>query len=172
MPAAFVKTWARDITDDMTSHYTVAMPFHLNDIDVANVVYGISSLLLTKVADTEEWFDSDIQMIYENTTNLIAWMIHSNFSDRRDLAMPYYPSLYNFYWFTSRIFSLLQTHSSRHPLPHPLLLKVKNTLSPALRSDMTADLLKRAKPVNYLGIIYFQDFMGIADGPILGVSTS
>ena len=147
------------------------MPFHVNNVDLtvgANVIYSITATFLMELADPKEWFDDDIQMIYENTTNLIAWAIHHNFSGRPDFALTYYPSIYNFYWFTSRSLNLLQTYnSSRNSLPHPVLARVMASLSAALRGNVTADLLKRAN-ADGEGLLYFEDFLGNADKNILG----
>lgn len=174
-PAAFVATWAHTISEDYKTRFSFAMPFHVNNVDLtvgANVIYSITATYLTELADTKDWFDEDVQMIYENTTNLLAWATHHNFSGRPDFALTYYPSIYNFYWFTSRSLNLLQTHSSNgQPLPHPVLARVMAALSTALRGDVTADLLRRATPDNE-GFIYFEDFLGNADKNILGKDES
>lgn len=170
-PVAFVPTWAHTITEDNKTHFSCAMPFHVNNVDLtvgANVIYSITATYLTELADTKEWFDEDVQMIYENTTNLLAWAVHHNFSGRPDFALTYYPSIYNFYWFTSRSLNLLQAYSSNgRSLPHPVLASVMATLSAALRGNVTADLLRRAN-TDKEGLIYFEDFLGNADKNILG----
>lgn len=169
-PAAFATTWAHSISEDSHTYFATGMPFHVNNIDLtvgANVVYGITAALLGNLSppNDREWFDEDVQMIYLNTTSLIAWMIHSNFSSRPDLALTYYPSIYNFYWFTSRTLNLLQSHSL--PSRSPALTQVMLTLGPALRGNMTTDLLKRAN-TDEQGLVYFEDFLGNADKDISG----
>jgi hypothetical protein len=169
-PVAFVPTWAHTISEDKKTHWAFAMPFHVNNVDLtvgANVIYSITATFLTELSDSKEWFDEDIQMIYENTTSLIAWAIHHNFSGRPDLSLAYYPSIYNFYWFTSRSLNLLQLHTS----PHPVLVRVMDMLSAALRGNVTADLLRRAT-TDEDGLVYFEDFLGNADKNVLGMLCS
>lgn len=60
-----------------------------------------------------------LQQIYLNTSALIAHEIKTNLTNRKDLALTYYPSEYEFYWFVSRTFSKLQEHS-RHQRLHPV----------------------------------------------------
>ena len=51
--------------------------------------------------------DCVLQQIYLNTTSLIAHEIVNNFTGRPDLALTYYPSKYEFYWFVSRTYAYL-----------------------------------------------------------------
>ena len=68
------------------------------------------------------WFNDEVRVIYENTTSMIAWFIQRNFSDRPDLALTYYPSVFNFYWFTARSLNLLKTHKLKYgSLPYPVM---------------------------------------------------
>ena len=171
-PAAFVTTWLHLVSEEEKTRFSFSMPFHVNNVDLtvsANVLYGITTTLLSKIANPEEWFDQDVEMIYENTTNLIAWMVAHNFSGRPDLALTYYPSVYNFYWFTSRILYILETYTaSGAALPYSVLTRTMSTLSVVLRGNVTSDLLKRAK-TEQDGSIYFEDFLGNDDRDITGI---
>ena len=60
------------------------------------------------------------QQVYLNTSSMIAYMIQTNFSSRHDLALLYYPSAFEFYWFVARTFGELQRRSKEGPLPHPV----------------------------------------------------
>ena len=51
---------------------------------------------------------------------MIAYMINTDFSSRHDLALLYYPSEYEFYWFVARTFGELQRRSKEGKLPHPV----------------------------------------------------
>lgn len=169
-PAAFATTWVHFTSEDYKTRFSFSMPFHVNNIDLtvgANVVYGITSSILSQLTDPRDWFDEDIQMIYENTTNLIAWMIQRNFSGRPDIALTYYPSVYNFYWFTSRSLNILQTYASAYSLPYPVLGRMMETLSAVMRGNVTSDLMKRAV-TDKDGLVYFEDFLGNNDKDIFG----
>ena len=174
--SGFVTTWAHSISEDYLTRFSFEMPFHVNNVDLtvsANVLYGVTSALLTGMSGEDEgeergaWFDQDLQMIYENTTDLLAWVVQRNFSNRPDVALTYYPSVYNFYWFTSRTLYALQTHKSSSPLPHPVLERVLGTLADLMRGNVTRDLLKRVQR-DEDGLVYFQDFLGNADKDITG----
>jgi len=167
-PAAYVTTWTHFFTDD--NEYA-AMPFHVNNVDLvvgANVIYGITSCLLAQLETADNWFDEDLQVIYENTTELITWMIERNFSGRPDLALTYYPSIFNFYWFLSRTYNLLlYYYKSYLSLPYPVLHRVMVLLSSTLRETVTRDLLERAT-TDREGLVYYQDFLGKEDRNSLG----
>lgn len=171
LSASFVVTWMHLISEEYKTRFAFSMPFHVNNVDLtvsANVIYGITSTILSKISDSKEWFDEDLQMIYDNTTDLMAWMIQRNFSSRPDLALTYYPSVYNFYWFTSRTLHILQTYtSSGATLPYAVLTKVMRTLTSVMRGNVTVDLLKRATS-DQDGSMYFEDFLGNDDRDILG----
>ena len=102
-------------------------------------------------------------MIYENTTYLIFRQIANNFTARPDLALLYYPSVFNFYWFTSRILNLLD---SADQLP-PVLTRCQDMLSQVLRHDMTDQIVKMATFEDNL--VYFDEFLGDDDKDILGI---
>ena len=170
-PAAFVPLYVLSISEQTKTFHYQRLPFNVNIIDVAvgaNALYGITSVIVTQLADPHEWFDDDLQMIYENTTNLIVWMIERNYSSRPDIIRFYYPSIYTFYWFTSRVLNLLQTYSSEHSsLPYPVMTKTMKSLSAVFHGNVTADLLERAT-VDGDGLLYFDDFLGNNDKNVHG----
>lgn len=169
-PAAFVPTWVHNISSSIHNtlihHVNYKMPFYLNNVDLTvstNVVYGIVSAALAGLGDVSQWFDADLQMVVLNTTDVIAWAIEGNFSSRPDLALTYYPSVYNFYWFTSRTLNLL---SSRDSLPFPVLGGVRDRLAAAMRGSATNRILKAA---TWEGDhAYFDDFLGDGDTDLFG----
>ena len=170
-PAAFVTTWILSISEQTKTFHYQRIPYDVNNIDVglgANTLYGMTSVIVTQLADPHEWFDDDLQMIYENTTNLIVWMIERNYSSRPDIIRFYYPSIYTLYWFTSRVLNLLQTYSSEHSsLPYPVMRRTMKSLSAVFRGNVTDDLLKRAT-ADGNGLLYFDDFLGNNDKNVNG----
>ncbi len=150
------------------------MPFNANNIDLTvstNVVYGISSTVLSgsnNYTNGSNWFDPELQLIYEHPTNLMAWFIERNFSNRPDLALTYYPSVYNFYWFTARSVNLLRSYSQRHGrLPYAVMERAMDTLTVAMRGAATTDILKKAV-TDKDGLMYFDDFLGDNDKNMQG----
>lgn len=165
---AYAVTWAQNITEDKVYYKSnYKMPFNMNNVDVtvsANVIYGITAAILADLGGSQEWFDSDVQMIYQNTTDLMAWAIGRNFSGRPDLALTYYPSRFNFYWFTSRILNLLA--SAPQPLPFAAMDHVLLSLSNALRKYATPAIVQS---FTFDGdLAYVDDFLGDGDHDIFG----
>ena len=169
-PGAFVVTWIQNLSEDRVDfNKSYVMPFNVNNVDLtvsANVIYGMTAAVLANMSNPSHWFDTEAQMIYENTTDLIAWSIERNFSSRPDLALAYYPSVFNFYWFTARTLNLLASVDS---LPFPVLKRAKARLAGALRNTTTQVLLKSAKFED--NMVYFDDFLGDADTDIFGKQT-
>lgn len=165
--AAYVSTWAQNLTGDKVEFYkSYAMPFNANNVDLTvctNAIYGITAAVLSNMSDPTSWFDAELQILYENTTSLISWMIERNFSSRPDLALTYYPSVYNFYWFTARTLNLL---SSTPSLPYPVMDRVRGKLTFALRGAATLTILEQATYEG--GTAFWDDFLGDDDKDILG----
>ena len=171
--AAFITTWVQNLTEAKQAckkHY--CMPFYVNNVDLTvgtNVIYGLTSAVLSNLDNPSEWFDPEVQMIYENTTNLLVWAIERNFSGRPDIALTYYPSVFNFYWFTSRTLNLLQSFKSRSgDLPFPVMSSVMERLSKVLRTTVTNTLVKEAASDDNGETLYFDDFLGNDDMSIFG----
>ena len=166
---SLVTTWAQSLSesrDNFYNHYT--MPFDVNNVDLTvsvNVLYGLTAAVLSDMQDPNSWFDDEAQMIYLNTTSLVMYEISNNFSSRPDLALTYYPSVFNFYWFTSRILNLLNSHDQ---LPYPVMQTVKRRMSSTMRGAGTNDILRRATRHN--DFIYFDDFLGDNDKNFYGMS--
>lgn len=168
--AAFVPTWIQNVDEAMAlSDKGVAMPFFVNNVDVtvaANTVNGLTSALLSGLFKPTD-FDSDIQHIYKDTVDLIIYEITGNFSSRRDLALTYYPSKLECFWFTSRTLTNLRDFYKKAPLPLKMLEDVLQKLEGAMRNKVTADILQEAiKSAD--GGIYFDDFLGDGDFDIKG----
>ena len=62
------------------------------------------------------------QQLYLNTSTMIAFQINTNFSGRPDLALTYYPSVMEFYWFVARTYAQLTRRHRAGGLPHPVTI--------------------------------------------------
>ena len=78
--------------------------------------------------DISTWFDYVVfyvfhfiiitfQNIYNHTTLMMSYEMSHNFSNRRDLALTYYPSKFECYWFIARTVTLLRRYKATQPLP-------------------------------------------------------
>ncbi|KAK3602716.1 hypothetical protein CHS0354_017158 [Potamilus streckersoni] len=121
---ALIPTWVQDLKEEeVWAKRGVHIPGNTNNVDVtvaANGVFGITSAILNGLLEPEILDDPEMQQIYLNTSSLIGFMISTNFSDRRDLALLYYPSEFEFYWFVARTYAELRQFSKKGPLPHPV----------------------------------------------------
>lgn len=168
---AFVVTWALNFTEDKEMQGNYVMPFNTNNIDLTvstNVVYGLTSAALEGLGDPKTWFNPEVQMIYENTTNLLAWAIERNFSGRPDIALTYYPSVLNFYWFTARTLNLIRSYDGE--LPFAVIGRVKERLLDVMQNAVSPTVLKMAitDQQEQGATVYFDDFLGNDDRDFFG----
>ncbi|XP_078676657.1 uncharacterized protein LOC144913686 [Branchiostoma floridae x Branchiostoma belcheri] len=149
----------------------VLMPYNLNNVDVtvaANTLAGITEALLAGLVHQEKWFDHDVQRIYLNTTAMISWAVTSEaIFTRPDLVMTYYPSLYNFLWYSSRTLFLLQSNQDRLQHYPDCVRDVQQILTATFRDHVTPKLLARAQ-TDHGQETFFDDFLGDGDKDIFG----
>ncbi|OWF43412.1 uncharacterized protein LOC110459787 isoform X1 [Mizuhopecten yessoensis] len=166
---ALVPTWIQNTREAMQGDKKgVSMPFSVNNVDVtvaANAIYGLTSGLLSNIIDDVE-FDADLQRIYLNTSSLIAHELSYNFSSRPDLALTYYPSKHECYWFVARTLSLMQRYllnnNETDTLPFPVMNTVKLAFENTLKREVTPEILKASKD-DFEGRIYWDNFLGDGD---------
>ncbi|ESO84294.1 hypothetical protein LOTGIDRAFT_236277 [Lottia gigantea] len=163
---ALTPTWIQDIEETTKLRKKgISMPFNINNVDVtvsANVIYGITSSVLSGVVSPSILNDTGIQQILLNTTNMIAHECQNDLSDRRDLALTYYPSVLEFYWFVARTVFILNENAKHNQLPHEALYKVLHKLEPVLEKHVTSVILKGAKS-DGADRLYLEDFLGNGD---------
>ncbi|KAJ8320068.1 hypothetical protein KUTeg_001655 [Tegillarca granosa] len=149
---ALVSTWAQDLQEVRTAYDKgVAMPLNINNVDctvAANTIYGITHGILSGLLNNSVLDDPDIKQIYRNTSNLIAFEIETSFTDHKDLALTYYPSEYEFYWFVARTYTQIQ--------------KVKDLFGQVLKGKVTK-LLTESYKIEIDDRIYWDDFLGNGD---------
>lgn len=144
----------------------VAMPFNVNNVDatvVANFLYGIISLdrsrdtngqsLLTEAEATNGSISERLPEILKDSSIYLKWLADNNLINTRpDLALDYYPSRYNFYFFESRDLAILNSYG-----PQGALLTVQQNLQ-AARAEFSDQLISLAK--NDSDGTYWSDFLG------------
>lgn len=179
-PLALITTWIQNIDEQRERQRKgVSMPFNVNNIDVtvcANSIYGITDAAIIDLNGFRSIFlkSDQIQQIYLNTTKFISWAIQTNFTNRPDLAQVYYPSTYNFLWYTSRTFFLIENEFRASNIPKSLanlFSEAKDYLSEALENGATKFFLTKAQK-DKDGYIFFEDFLGVDDMNIFGQKSS
>ncbi|XP_019646956.1 PREDICTED: uncharacterized protein LOC109487404 [Branchiostoma belcheri] len=169
---ALVTTWLQNLAElRVMVEKGVLMPYNLNNVDVtvaANTLAGITEALLAGLVNQEKWFDHDVQRIYLNTTAMISWAVTSEaIFTRPDLVMTYYPSLYNFLWYSSRTLFLLQSNQDRLQHYPDCVRDVQQILTTTFRDHVTPKLLARAQ-TDRGQETFFDDFLGDGDKDIFG----
>jgi hypothetical protein len=176
---SLITTWIQNVDEQRVLYKEgVSMPFNVNNVDVtvcANSIYGITSATLYDINGFQkEFLDSlDFQQLYLNTTKFITWAVETNYTSRPDLALVYYPSVYNFLWYTSRTLFLLENELDN---VSDLKLKgifqeAKDYLSTAFEGAATDFLLKNVNYDEASKGTYFDDFLGLNDTNIFGKPT-
>ncbi|XP_067658557.1 uncharacterized protein [Haliotis asinina] len=167
---ALVTTWIQD-TDEVRTWFAkgVMMPFNVNNVDItvsANFMYAVTAGIISGVLEPSLLDDADILHIYNDTTRMLAFQIKTNFSDRVDLALTYYPPVIEFYWFVARTYNKLQeTLDRRGSLPHKGMEQVLKDFKHALRNYASPWILKQRKSESQSGMdtVYYDDFVGDGD---------
>ena len=152
----------------MLSDKKVRIAYNTNKIDLTvstNVLYGITAAVLSDIDNPELWFNADVQRLYQNTVDMITYELQSNFSDRPNLALAYYPSKFVFYWFTSRTLQLLK--SSDGQIMYTVMEKASRDLEATLRGNFTDTLIKSAIR-DKSGLAYYDEFLGDDDKDLFG----
>lgn len=107
-------TWIFDLESEQKYHPIITMPFIVNNVDfnvITNFLYGVTNLVLNHpdVTYITNIFDEEIQKMYSDTIDLIVHAIENDIMGwRPDLALLYYPSIFDFYWLISRVYSTLK----------------------------------------------------------------
>ncbi|XP_071111866.1 uncharacterized protein [Haliotis cracherodii] len=165
-----VPTWIQD-TDEVRTWLQkgVMMPFNINNVDVtvsANFMYAVTAGIINGVLEPSLLDDTDILKIYNDTTRMLAFQIKTNFSDRVDLALTYYPPVIEFYWFVARTYNKLQeTLDGTGSLPHKGMEQVLEDFKQVLREYASPWILDQRKTGTQTGwdTIYYDDFLGGGD---------
>jgi hypothetical protein len=110
----------QDLPEDNKTSGIVGMPYHVNNVDMtvaSNFLFGTSQAVLEGLngGSARDYFVShaDFQQVYENTAQLVSWAIETGAATARpDIALLYYPSLYDFLWMAARTARYLNTKGS------------------------------------------------------------
>ena len=172
---SLITTWVQNIDEQRILYKEgVAMPFNMNNVDVtvcANSIYGITSATLYDINGFQQEFlnSLDFQTLYLNTTKFITWAIDTNYTSRPDLAQVYYPSTYNFLWFTSRTLFLLENELDNvvDAKLKEILKEAKGYLTTTFENTVTQFLFKNARYENG-NQAYYDDFLGLNDTNVFG----
>ena len=158
-------TWLSDIEKQKNSSPYISMPFNVNNVDhnvAINFLFGLTNFVLFHKNSTERdiLFDEEMQQMYSNTVDLIIYAIRNNTINKRpDLTLVYYPSVYDFYWLVSRVYSLINTNinSTNSNFLNEIQEKMKLILTKEATSQLCSKVVKHDEENSY-----FEEFLGNA----------
>ncbi|KAL6056649.1 Cellulase [Balamuthia mandrillaris] len=173
----FISTWSLGLIDVIKMAPIPGMPLNINNVDAsvaANTIYGLTTALLFDLSEgSSDWFDAELQRIYEDTAEYVSWTVTSGqMLKRPDIGLLYYPSLYDYYWFISRLVFLLDSSApalvNALYARYPVVQKVKNMFEEAMSSAGTEQLIGLATVEEDGNYVYWDDFLGDGDTGIFG----
>ena len=152
-------TWMINWGDLKNAFEDVRMPFNTNNVDlnvVGNFYYGvISTLVYFKDRNNlESALDEEFISMIKDTTDMIYWAINNDIVVKRyDLAILYYPTVWDFYWIISRSSCMIKNKlknevSDNFPKTKLLIDQVfvaNEKIENLLRSKGTDLILSKAK---------------------------
>ncbi|KAL4433134.1 hypothetical protein ABPG74_010829 [Tetrahymena malaccensis] len=162
---ALFTTWLTNQQNEIG--YQMSQPFHTNNVDLtvnANAIFGLNSVLSTiPKEEADELFlqDEDLRTLYRNSTMLLEYGIESRIVlDRVDLALTYYPSEYNFYYYVARNVHFLRFVKERNngTLPYSDMEFCFQTLQSAMLGKGLDQLLELAHESD--SEVYWESFLG------------
>ncbi|EFA74849.1 hypothetical protein PPL_11883 [Heterostelium album PN500] len=157
-------TWLMSLPQQAAYFPYLQMPFNVNNVDLSvsiNTLFGLASSIIQNGA---QLITQDVERMINSITSLIEWGVNSEIVYKRpDLALLYYPSIYDFSWFISRVVDLLETENQISPnaLP-PVLYNTLVSLRELMMNNGTNQILSRMQD-NGKGGFYWYDFLGNDD---------
>ncbi|GAM17627.1 hypothetical protein SAMD00019534_008020, partial [Acytostelium subglobosum LB1] len=157
-------TWVDAISQQSRYFPYLQMPFNENNIDLSvacNSLFGIATVIKLHGIGI---ITPDIERMVTSIYKLLAYGINSEIVySRPDLALLYYPSIYDYSWFVSRVVFFLEEYNQTSPDTFPqLLTNTLETLRSVMMNNGTNQIVSRALE-DQQGGFYWQDFLGNDD---------
>ena len=161
---SLINTWLTNLSAEKLNFPDVGMPIHVNNIDLSvntNSLFGLSQIMIIH----PELITEEHLNLYASVSELVVWAIENEVVLKRpDIAILYYPSVYDFYWFSARVLSKLE--KSAEKLPFAVMDDTRIKFAKVLREIGTYQIMALAKPDNMR--IYWEDFLGTNDSTPTG----
>ena len=152
---AIVSTWMQHISEIRHQFAYRKMPFNVNNVDlsvVCNAVYA-----MTKVFELygTPAAGSPMHQLYSDNIGLLGWALENRVVERyQSHALLYYPSKFAFYWFASRIASVMLNNAPKFAEYSALVEAVRNYGVKQLLSSVQCSVSE----------CYWDEFLGSSDG--------
>jgi hypothetical protein len=163
-------TWALDYNLQKVFAPLVSMPFSTNNVDfnvAANFLFGVTSIVLNHPDQKyiQEAFDDDMKLIYRSTIDLIVWTMEGDrLGKRSELALLYYPSIFDFYWLVSRTYSMLNNFNFEvnKIADSEFFKEARGRLGSILKTKGTEQIMSKINKSSEGS--YFMEFLGNYNG--------
>lgn len=152
-------TWLFTTKNSAKNYPYTSIPGHLNNVDL-NVItnYLISFTGFALYQDASILEDEKLVFVYKENLKLIFWVIKNNkVFERYDIGLLYYPNVYTFYWFFSKIYSLIEEFPEDKELPQ-LFRETSQLMEEFLVKDGVSEVKKHL--VVDGEDFYWQSFLG------------
>ena len=159
----FINTWITNLEGDKENYPDVAMPVHVNNVDLsvnANSLFGLSHVVITH----PDLVTDELLNLYRSVSELVVWAIENEVVlTRPDVVILYYPSVYDFYWFVARVCILLEKYSNE--IQFNELHETRKNFGKVLREVGSNQIinLARADQTSENSRIFWEDFLGSND---------
>ena len=170
---AFISTWFQSLKEIRAKNgQGTVIPFNLNNVDVsvcANSFFGIASYLVLHPEESRNLMSKDLQDILNTTSLLLEYVLeHDILHERGDLALLYYPPVYDFYFFVSRAIHMIDSYLTvAHP-HYDFINAMSSRLAASMRDYGMKQIFKSASFIqdSVLGkrFAFWDDFLGNSDG--------
>lgn len=157
-------TWILDTTLCEKYFGYEAIPFNINNVDVnviTNFLFGLTYFFLyNDPQETQKYLTPELIDLYTSTASYIVWCtVNSRVRERPDIGLTYYPSLYDFYWFFTRITFLLNNYPKEKEFPFPEMESIASVFLNVSQNEITKEIFDLVNST-YVGYCYWDDFLG------------
>lgn len=139
-----------------------------NSIDLAgaaNCLHGVTLALLNDYHNATSWFSQEIQGLYRDTIETIAYLTTTNFTNRIDVCFVGYAEPIQGLFTITRVMQVL---TSADELPFSVMEESRDKIANAMRSNGT-DLILEHSSTDWDGLVYFDGFLGNNDVDLHGI---
>lgn len=157
----FTSTWISNTKISKENFPLIQMPGGINNIDlcvISNYLIAFTGFALYKDPSILE--NEKLTLVYKENLKLIFWALKNNKIFKRfDIGLLYYPNVYTFYWFISKVYSLINNFEKEIP---SFFLEIKNELIEIMENFGVKQIIENRTEKDK--IVFWEGFLGKNDG--------
>ena len=156
----FTSTWISNTSISKKNYPLIQIPGSINNIDlcvISNYLIAFTGFALYKDISVLE--NKKLLFVYKENLKLIFWALKNNKIFKRfDIGLLYYPNVYTFYWFISKVFALINNYEKTLP---EFFLGIKDYLQKMLETYGVDQMMENR--IEKKENIYWEGFLGKND---------